>query len=108
MQSRNEYVVSPLMSLFSRSVLLTVLIILKAANRFCVDNFLSKPTLLMIQKIKEHILQSLDKAGVLSVSAGGTAMRGQPSFRRGGPSLIPESLNGKSYLCVSCSEFNEL
>jgi small subunit ribosomal protein S24e len=42
-----------------------------AANRFCVENFLSKPTLLMIQKIKGHLLQSLYHAGVIDVSAGG-------------------------------------
>lgn len=42
------------------------------ANRFCVDNFLSKPTLLLIQKIKVQILQSLYRAGVIEVSAGGT------------------------------------
>ena len=44
----------------------------QAANRFCSDNFLSKPTLLMIQKIKGHLLQSLYHAGVIDVSAGGT------------------------------------
>ena len=41
------------------------------ANRFCVDNFLAKPTLLLIQKIKGHLLQSLYHAGVINVSAGG-------------------------------------
>ncbi|KAG5635573.1 hypothetical protein H0H81_010758 [Sphagnurus paluster] len=50
MQSRGEYV---------------------SANRFCVENFLAKPTLLMIQKIKGHLLQSLYHAGVIDVSAGG-------------------------------------
>lgn len=50
MQSRGEYI---------------------SANRFCVDNFLAKPTLLMIQKIKVHLLQSLYNAGVIDVSAGG-------------------------------------
>ncbi|KAJ7181662.1 P-loop containing nucleoside triphosphate hydrolase protein [Mycena crocata] len=43
------------------------------ANRFCSDNFLSKPTLLTIQKIKVHLLQSLFRAGVIDVSAGGRA-----------------------------------
>jgi len=42
-----------------------------AANRFCIDNFLAKPTLLMIQKIKGHLLQALYHAGVIDVSAGG-------------------------------------
>lgn len=41
------------------------------ANRFCMDNFLAKPTLLMVQKIKGHLLQSLYHAGVIDVSAGG-------------------------------------
>lgn len=50
MQSRGEYV---------------------SANRFCMDNFLAKPTLLTIQKIKGHLLQSLYHAGVIDVSAGG-------------------------------------
>ena len=53
------------------------------ANRFCSDNFLAKPTLLMIQKIKEHLLQSLYSIGVIEVSAGGDASgytrRGVPS-----------------------------
>lgn len=71
MQSRNEFV---------------------AANNFARENFLSKPTLIMIQKIKEHILQSLDKVGVLQISAGGTALPVQ-SFRRGGSAQIPDSLN---------------
>ena len=42
-----------------------------SANRFCIDNFLSKPTLLLIQKIKGQLLQSLYRAGVIDVSAGG-------------------------------------
>lgn len=66
---------------------------MQAANNFCRENFLSKPTLLMIQKIKDHILQSLDKAGVLRISAGGSSSTNQPMFRRGGTALIPESLN---------------
>jgi small subunit ribosomal protein S24e len=41
-----------------------------AANRFCSNNFLSKPTLLMIQKIKDYLLQSLYHAGVIDVSMG--------------------------------------
>ena len=41
------------------------------ANRFCNDNFISKPTLLLIQKIKGQVLQSLYRTGVIDVSAGG-------------------------------------
>ncbi|CAA7265798.1 unnamed protein product [Cyclocybe aegerita] len=50
MQSRGEYI---------------------SANRFCNENFLSKPTLLLIQKVKVHLLQALYRAGVIEVSAGG-------------------------------------
>ena len=46
-----------------------------AANRFCNDNFLSRPTLMMIQKIKGQLLHSLYEAGVIDVSAGGTLGR---------------------------------
>ncbi|KAJ7487601.1 P-loop containing nucleoside triphosphate hydrolase protein [Mycena galericulata] len=49
------------------------------ANRFCSDNFLSKPTLLTIQKIKVHLLQALFRAGVIDVSAGGRATGPQSS-----------------------------
>ena len=42
-----------------------------AANRFCIDNFVSKPTLMLIQKIKGQVLQSLYRTGVIDVSAGG-------------------------------------
>jgi small subunit ribosomal protein S24e len=42
-----------------------------AANRFCVDSFLSKPTLLMIQKIRKHLLQSMYHAGIIAISGGG-------------------------------------
>ncbi|KAI6007413.1 hypothetical protein EDD15DRAFT_2384189 [Pisolithus albus] len=40
------------------------------ANRFCSDNFLSKPTLLLIRKIRYHLLQSLYQAGVIDVTEG--------------------------------------
>lgn len=57
------------------------------ANRFCSENFLAKPTLLMIQKIKEHLLQSLYSIGVIELSAGGGA---SGYARRGG---VPPELN---------------
>ncbi|KZT65131.1 P-loop containing nucleoside triphosphate hydrolase protein [Daedalea quercina L-15889] len=59
------------------------------ANRFCQDNFLAKPTLLMIQKIKEHLLQSLYSIGVIDLSAGG-AVSGQ--MRRS----VPQELNSNA------------
>ncbi|KAF5390271.1 hypothetical protein D9757_002934 [Collybiopsis confluens] len=43
-----------------------------SASRFCVENFLSKPTLLLIHKLKGHLLQSLYPAGVIDISAGGS------------------------------------
>ncbi|KIK70991.1 hypothetical protein GYMLUDRAFT_79166 [Collybiopsis luxurians FD-317 M1] len=58
-----------------------------AANRFCIDNFLSKPTLLLIQKLKSHLLQSLYSAGVIDISAGGGL--GESSSRY----EIPHELN---------------
>lgn len=60
------------------------------ANRFLSDNFLSKPTLLMIQKIKGHLLQSLYHAGVIDVSAGGGVYTA-PGRRR--EAAVPEELN---------------
>ncbi|KAJ7783789.1 P-loop containing nucleoside triphosphate hydrolase protein [Mycena maculata] len=60
------------------------------ANRFCSDNFLSKPTLLTIQKIKTHLLQALFRAGVIDVSAGGTAAAGSGMNRN---VQVPAALN---------------
>ncbi|GJE86121.1 ATP-dependent RNA helicase [Phanerochaete sordida] len=71
MQSREEYV---------------------RANKFCIDNFLSKPTLLMIQKIKAHILQSLYDIGVIEVSAGGV-LASRPPRTRGAQLAVPPELN---------------
>jgi small subunit ribosomal protein S24e len=42
-----------------------------AANRFCVDNFLSKPALLLIQNTRKHLLQSMYHSDVIAVSGGG-------------------------------------
>jgi small subunit ribosomal protein S24e len=60
------------------------------AHRFCIDNFLARPTLLMIQKIKDHLLQSLYQAGVIGVSAGGSAT---PTPGRGKALVVPPELN---------------
>ena len=70
MQSRGEYV---------------------SANRFCSENFLSKPTLLMVDRIKKQLLTSLHHAGVLDVSAGGPG-EFEPWGRRG-PATVPPELN---------------
>jgi small subunit ribosomal protein S24e len=62
-----------------------------SANRFCSDNFLSKPTLLMVDRIKKQLLTSLQHAGVLGVSAGGGV---EPlGTRRRGPIAVPAELN---------------
>ncbi|KAI0348062.1 P-loop containing nucleoside triphosphate hydrolase protein [Trametopsis cervina] len=66
------------------------------ANRFCIDNFLSKPTLLMIEKIKGHILQSLYDVGVIDVSAGGIVARPNRDVRAPRsrvPATVPPALN---------------
>lgn len=41
------------------------------ASRFCTDNFLSKSTLILITKIRRHLLQSLYQAGVIDAAEGG-------------------------------------
>jgi len=68
MQSRGEYV---------------------SANKFCSDNFLSKPTLLMVDRIKKQLLTSLQHAGVLDVSAGGKV----ELWGRGSGVTVPSELN---------------
>jgi len=65
-----------------------------SANRFCSDNFLSKPTFLMVNRIKKQLLTSLQDAGVLDVSAGGEV---EPLGRRGSVTVPPElNQNGDS------------
>ncbi|OCH96155.1 P-loop containing nucleoside triphosphate hydrolase protein [Obba rivulosa] len=73
-----------------------------AANRFCSENFLSKPTLLLIDKIKKHLLQSLYQVGAIDVSAGG-AVAGIPSGPRAGREIVPAQLNenGNSYALLA-------
>lgn len=75
MQSRGEYI---------------------TANRFCIDNFLSKPTLLLIQKVKGHLLHALYRAGVIEVSAGGQ-FSGSMNMEVAARNLIvPNALNANS------------
>ena len=75
MQSRGEYI---------------------SANRFCVDNFLSKPTLLLIQKVKSHLLAALYRAGVIEVSAGGQ-FSGSMNMEVAARNLVvPDALNTNS------------
>jgi len=57
------------------------------STAFCQENFLSKQTLLQIKQVKQSLVQSLEQAGVIAVSAGGNF---RPSrFRR----EVPEELN---------------
>jgi len=60
-----------------------------SANRFCSENFLSKPTLLMVDRIKKQLLASLQHAGVLDVSAGGKV----ELWGRGREVTVPRKLN---------------
>ncbi|GBE77943.1 P-loop containing nucleoside triphosphate hydrolase protein [Sparassis latifolia] len=64
-----------------------------SANRFCMDNFLAKPTLLMIQKIKEQLLQSVHQAGVITVSAGGSVMSRPHGSFKGQSYVVPDELD---------------
>ncbi|KAI6162189.1 hypothetical protein EDD17DRAFT_1776997 [Pisolithus thermaeus] len=62
------------------------------AHRFCNENFLSKPTLLLIRKIRYHLLQSLYQAGVIDVTEGVGSY-----FRERHPEVPPAlNVNGNS------------
>ncbi|SCZ96644.1 BZ3500_MvSof-1268-A1-R1_Chr4-4g07510 [Microbotryum saponariae] len=64
------------------------------AYDFTRENFLSFPTLLLIQKIKQHLLQALDKAGVLELGTAGQGGGMNNRFRRRGRNVtLPPSLN---------------
>ncbi|TFK57087.1 P-loop containing nucleoside triphosphate hydrolase protein [Heliocybe sulcata] len=58
------------------------------ANRFCVENFLSKPTLLLVQKTRNHLLQSLFNSGVIQVSMANERSLGNTRGRS-----VPRELN---------------
>ncbi|KAI0651863.1 P-loop containing nucleoside triphosphate hydrolase protein [Trametes meyenii] len=66
-----------------------------SANRFCQDNFLSKPTLLNIAKVKEHLLKALFDVGVIDISAGGASHNTyRPPQARSRETLsVPHQLN---------------
>ncbi|SCV68972.1 BQ2448_1992 [Microbotryum intermedium] len=67
---------------------------LNRAYDFTRENFLSFPTLLLIQKIKQHLLQALDKAGVLELGTAGQGGAMNHRFRRRGRNVtLPPSLN---------------
>ncbi|KAH7104403.1 P-loop containing nucleoside triphosphate hydrolase protein [Auriculariales sp. MPI-PUGE-AT-0066] len=62
-----------------------------AANDFCFRNFLSKPTMLMISKIKGHLLQSCRDIGIVETALG-LPMASADQPRRNGE-WIPAELN---------------
>ncbi|KAI0361609.1 P-loop containing nucleoside triphosphate hydrolase protein [Trametes cingulata] len=66
-----------------------------SANRFCQDNFLSKPTLLNIQKVKDHLLKALYDVGVIDISAGGSSKMTYvpPQARSREIPTVPQQLN---------------
>ncbi|KIJ68453.1 hypothetical protein HYDPIDRAFT_124983 [Hydnomerulius pinastri MD-312] len=60
------------------------------SNVFCNDNFLSKPTLLLITKIRTHLYTSLQSAGVIEVAGGGSSSRPMGRER---DTRVPHALN---------------
>ncbi|HEV7737806.1 MAG TPA: hypothetical protein VGO47_10610, partial [Chlamydiales bacterium] len=63
----------------------------QAASKFCVDNFLSRPTLILIHKIRAQLLHSLYTAGVIDVSAGGALNKADPDRE-----TVPAALNANA------------
>ena len=59
----------------------------REGTRFCSENFLSKPTLLLIAKVKDSLFESLVASGVVDISAGGIGVTSSSS------SAIPPELN---------------
>lgn len=60
----------------------------RGGSAFCIDNFLSKPTLMMAAKVKEQLVVTLAQTGILDVSAGG-----QLSTSSHRPTVVPHELN---------------
>lgn len=58
---------------------------------FCDENFLSHGDLRTIEKLRTSLIQSLDKAGVLSLAAGGNRLELQKN--RDGLPVLPHFLN---------------
>lgn len=58
---------------------------------FCEENFLAMGSLRTIEKLKISLLQSLDRAGVLSLAAGGDRL--QLVRNRDGVPILPRFLN---------------
>ena len=64
-----------------------------SANRFCQDNFLSKPTLLNVAKVKDHLLKALYDVGVIDISGGGRLAYVPPGARSRDVPPVPSQLN---------------
>ena len=62
------------------------------ASRFCTDNFLSKSTLVLITKVRAHLLQSLYQAGVIDAAEGGVYTRARDRELR-----VPPALNANAH-----------
>lgn len=60
-------------------------------RRFCEDNFLSHGGLRTIEKLRTSLIQSLDRAGVLSLAGGGDRLELQKN--RDGVPVLPYFLN---------------
>jgi hypothetical protein len=60
-------------------------------RQFCEENFLSNATLQIIEKLRTSLIQSLDRAGVLSLAAGGARM--ELVKNRDGQIVLPHFLN---------------
>lgn len=68
---------------------------IRASHQFCTDNFLSRTTLAQIQQVKEHLFQSMDKAGILDVVlAASTSASGDASQARRVPPTGPRGRGG--------------
>lgn len=62
------------------------------ASRFCTDNFLSKSTLVLITRVRRHLLQSLYQAGVIDAAEGGVYGRA-----RDREWMVPPALNANAH-----------
>ena len=62
------------------------------ASRFCTDNFLSKSTLVLITKVRGHLLQSLYQAGVIDAAEG--SVYGRARDREW---MVPPALNANAH-----------
>ena len=58
---------------------------------FCDENFLSASTLRLIQQVRDHLIQSLDRSGALKISGGGRDIYFQRNAL--GRVIIPAELN---------------